>query len=60
MQQKQIEKIKEDLFPNNSLQERVDNFSLYYAQYGNDWLQIIYQVSKGLNGGFGIIKVASK
>ena len=60
VQQKQIEKIKQDLFPHNSLQERVDNFSLYYAQYGNDWLQMIYQVSKGLNGGFGIITVASK
>ena len=60
VQQKQIEKIKQDLFPHNSLQERVDNFSLYYALYGKAWLQMIYQVSKGLNGGFGIITVVSK
>jgi uncharacterized protein YllA (UPF0747 family) len=28
----QIEKIKSQLFPNNSLQERVENFAVYYAK----------------------------
>jgi bacillithiol biosynthesis cysteine-adding enzyme BshC len=54
-QQKQIAKLKEVLFPNNSLQERVDNFSIYYATYSKDWLQMIYDVSTGLNKGFGVI-----
>ena len=29
-----IEKIKTQLFPNNSLQERVENFATYYSKYG--------------------------
>ena len=56
-QQKQITKLKQDLFPDNSLQERVDNFSLYYSTYGNAWLQLIYDVSTGLNKGFGVITI---
>lgn len=35
----QIEKIKSQLFPNHSLQERVENFSSYYAIYGDAFLQ---------------------
>ena len=34
-----IEKIKSLLFPNHSLQERVENFSSYYAIYGDAFLQ---------------------
>ncbi|HPH88724.1 MAG TPA: bacillithiol biosynthesis cysteine-adding enzyme BshC [Chitinophagales bacterium] len=34
----QIEKIKNQLFPNNSLQERVENFSAYYAKYGQAFI----------------------
>ena len=54
-QQKQIATLKQHLFPNNSLQERVDNFSTYYALYGKGWLKHIYNASKGLNEGFGIV-----
>lgn len=54
-QQKQVTKLKQDLFPNNSLQERVDNFSTYYGLYGKAWLQMMYDVSKGLDQGFGIV-----
>ena len=35
----QIEKIKNQLFPNNSLQERVENFSAYYAKYGQAFIR---------------------
>ncbi len=56
-QQKQISKLKEDLYPGNSLQERVDNFSLYYAKEGKNWLQIIHKASRGLEAGFGIITI---
>lgn len=54
-QQNQIAKLKQDLFPGKSLQERVDNFSIYYATYGKAWLQMMYEVSTGLNKGFGVI-----
>ncbi len=53
-QQKQIAKLKRSLFPSNSLQERTDNFSLYYATYGKAWLQTVYAISTGMNEGFGI------
>ncbi|MEO7531443.1 MAG: bacillithiol biosynthesis cysteine-adding enzyme BshC, partial [Sediminibacterium sp.] len=56
-QQKQIAKLKQSLFPDNSLQERVDNLSIYYATYGKAWLQMIYDASTGLNKGFGIIVI---
>ncbi|MES2005927.1 MAG: bacillithiol biosynthesis cysteine-adding enzyme BshC [Bacteroidota bacterium] len=55
VQQKQIGKLKAALFPNNSLQERTDNFSLYYATADNAWLQQLYSVSTGLNKGFGLV-----
>lgn len=54
-QQDQLVKLKQELFPNNSLQERVDNFSIYYAKAGKDWLRKIYNVSSGFNAGFGIV-----
>ena len=31
----QILKLKEKLFPNNSLQERIENFIPFYLRYGN-------------------------
>jgi len=54
-EKRQITKLKETLFPNNSLQERVDNFSIPYAQSGKAWLELIYNASKGLAQQFGII-----
>jgi bacillithiol biosynthesis cysteine-adding enzyme BshC len=60
VQQQQIAAIKQALFPNKNLQERVDNFSLYYAAYGKSWLQTIYKASTGLNKGFGVVSYAGK
>lgn len=53
--QGQVMRLKDDLFPNNNLQERVENFSLYYAMYGKDWLNTIYNESIGLDQKFTII-----
>ncbi len=36
-----IEKLKKTLFPNHSLQERVENFSEYYLQYGPSFFDIL-------------------
>jgi len=57
-EQRQIQKLKQALFPNNSLQERQENFSAYYAQFGKDWLQLIYNNSKGLEQKFGVIHLS--
>ncbi len=54
----QINQIKSSLFPDNNLQERSDNFSLYYAKYGKAWMSSIYNASKGLQQQFGVIYVA--
>ncbi len=37
----QIEKIKNQLFPNNSLQERHDNFIPFYLKDGENFLERI-------------------
>ncbi len=54
-QRNQITSLKAALFPNNSLQERVENFSLFYARYGNDWLHKLYDESDGFQKGFGVL-----
>ncbi|MBA4198748.1 MAG: bacillithiol biosynthesis cysteine-adding enzyme BshC [Chitinophaga sp.] len=56
-QQQQLHQLKQSLFPNNSLQERTDNFSLFYAKNGNDLLHAIYQASKGLQQEFGVVEI---
>jgi uncharacterized protein YllA (UPF0747 family) len=53
----QITQLKLSLFPNESLQERHDNLSIFYSKYGNEWLSAIYQSSQGLNQQFGIISI---
>jgi uncharacterized protein YllA (UPF0747 family) len=59
-QREQIAKLKQELFPNNNLQERTENFSLNYARYGKEWLQSIYSVSKGLEQKFGIFRTGEE
>ena len=56
-QQRQITSLKEQLFPGSSLQERVDNFAIFYATYGKNWLQVIYNCSQTLEQEFGILKL---
>ena len=55
-QHHQITNIKKSLFPHGNLQERVDNFSSYYALEGKEWLQTIYDYSNGLEQTFCILK----
>jgi bacillithiol biosynthesis cysteine-adding enzyme BshC len=52
-----ITQLRSQLFPNNSLQERIDNFSLWYATYGPSLLQSLYNASTGFNAGFGCVVV---
>ncbi len=58
-EQRQISKLKQELFPNNSLQERIDNFSLFYATYGGDWLKLIYDSSLTLEQQFALLTIPS-
>jgi bacillithiol biosynthesis cysteine-adding enzyme BshC len=54
-QQRQIHQLRMQLFPNNNLQERVDNLLPFYADRGKDFIKMIYNNSKGLEQEFGII-----
>lgn len=55
-QQNQIRKIRENLFPNNYLQERVENFMPFYAKWGMDFIKVIYDNSLNFEQEFCIIK----
>ena len=51
----QLRKLKSGLFPNNTLQERVENILPYYARYGKSFIDTLYRHSPTLNGQFGIL-----
>jgi len=50
-----IQHIKKHLFPENSLQERVDNFAEWVGEYGWDWVEAVLQNSNSLDHAFTII-----
>lgn len=52
---RQLQKIKADLFPNNGLQERVENILPYYARFGNEIIDCLFQNSPAMDMKFGII-----
>lgn len=54
-QKLRIQKLKGQLFPNNSLQERQDNFMYFYAKYGKNFLNGIYLQSPSLLQEFGVL-----
>ncbi len=55
-QQRQIKKIRSNLFPNNGLQERVENFMPFYAKWGKEFIKVIYDNSLNFEQQFCIIK----
>ncbi len=54
-QSRQVHTLKQSLFPNNSLQERVDNFSTYYSKEGDNWIKNLYEASEALKGSFIVL-----
>jgi len=53
---RQLSVLKNELFPNNNLQERVENFMPYYALWGRAFIDMIYEHSFGLEQRFGILE----
>ena len=51
----QINKLKNDLFPNNNLQERNNNFMLLYMQYGDNFFKILKNNLDPLDGNFVVL-----
>lgn len=56
-EQRQISKLNASLFPHGALQERVENFSWYYAKFGNKLLEALQASSSGLGKSFGILEL---
>jgi bacillithiol biosynthesis cysteine-adding enzyme BshC len=50
-----IHAIKHSLFPNNGLQERVENISEWMGDYGQDWLDAVIQSSPTMQQQFTIV-----
>jgi uncharacterized protein YllA (UPF0747 family) len=58
VQRHQLLKLKSQLFPNGSLQERVDNFMPYYAEYGKSFIDSVYEHSPALEQEFIILTIS--
>ncbi|MFZ9472687.1 MAG: bacillithiol biosynthesis BshC, partial [Sediminibacterium sp.] len=50
-----IHAIKHALFPNNGLQERVENIAEWMGDYGQDWLDAVIQSSPTMQQQFTIV-----
>lgn len=51
-----IAKLKNILFPNNGLQERIENFSGYYIKYGSTYVDILKDAMQPLKNEFLVIE----
>ena len=51
----QISKIKQQLFPDNSLQERYDNFIPFYLKGGDNFIEILKENLNPLNPNFVVL-----
>jgi bacillithiol biosynthesis cysteine-adding enzyme BshC len=56
-EQKQLQKLKEALFPNGSLQERTENFMPFYARHGAALLDVLYNYSLSTEQQFCIVRI---
>ncbi|WP_460554566.1 bacillithiol biosynthesis cysteine-adding enzyme BshC [Ferruginibacter profundus] len=55
-QQRQLHKLKTALFPNNNLQERIENLAPFYAKWGPDFIRMLYANSLALEQAFVILE----
>lgn len=55
----QLSKVLSVLFPENNLQERTENFMLFYSKWGNDFFEMLYKNSLMLEQEFCVIEEAS-
>ena len=56
-QKNQLNKIFSSLFPYDGLQERTENFMLFYCKWGNAFFKKLYDVSLALEEEFCIIEI---
>jgi bacillithiol synthase len=58
-EQRHIHTLKAQLFPRNSLQERIDNMLPYYAVMGKNWIQMLYEHALTLEQQFTMLETGS-
>lgn len=46
--------LNNELFPNHELQERYNNFSTFWLNYGSEWIEVVYETLKPFEFGFQI------
>ncbi len=56
-EKRKIQKLKDGLFPNGSLQERVENISGFYARDGKGLIENLYQHSLSLEQQFTVVTI---
>jgi len=54
-QQRQLNKLRSQLFPNDGLQERIENILPFYAKWGKGFIKMIYDNSLGWEQEFCIV-----
>lgn len=54
---RQLHTLKATLFPGGNLQERVENFSSFYARYGSDFIRELHKHSPALDQEFVVLVV---
>jgi bacillithiol biosynthesis cysteine-adding enzyme BshC len=55
-QQRQLHKLKEQLFPHHNLQERIENLMPFYALWGKGFIKAIYDKSGALEQEFVLLE----
>ncbi|CAN5473366.1 bacillithiol biosynthesis cysteine-adding enzyme BshC [soil metagenome] len=58
-EQRHLEKIRSTLFPQNNLQERVENISLLYSTYGKGFIDLLLNHSLALEQEFAVFHLNS-
>ncbi len=56
-EKRQIDKLRQQLFPKNVLQERVENLSSFYARQGHDFINELYTHSLLLEQQFTVLSI---
>ena len=56
-QQRQLRKLRSQLFPYNNLQERIENFMPLYAKYGGELIKQLHKNSLGLEQEFVTLSI---
>jgi bacillithiol synthase len=55
-QQRQLHKLRSQLFPHDNLQERIENFMPFYAKWGSAFIKALYENSLGLEQEFVVLE----